>query len=371
MAEENPFTPGFGEIPVHLAGRGDIIRACIRAFQSERRRPELTTLISGARGTGKTALLSYLAEQAEDNGWIAVGTTALPGLLDDIEVQLKRRAAHLIAPGGPSVREIGIPDIISIELGETQDAPNNWRSRIEDVLDQLTAQNIGVLFTIDEIDPTLDEMIQLAAIYQHFVRENRKVSLLMAGLPHNVSSLLADKTVSFLRRSARETLTCIPDYEIANALARTAQDSNREIDEEALAIATEAIGGFPYMLQLVGYHAWDQRPESTILDAADFKKGAVIAQEEMTYRVLDSTLQELSPGDIKFAVAMLEDDKDSTIANIASRLGWSSSQVAQYRKRLIEAGVIGQRTRGVVGFDLPFFRQYLQSLVDEGVIDQH
>lgn len=44
-----------------------------------------------------------------------------------------------------------------------------------------------MLFTVDEVDPTLDEMVQLAAFYQHFVREGRKVALLMAGLPHNIS----------------------------------------------------------------------------------------------------------------------------------------------------------------------------------------
>ena len=60
-----------------------------------------------------------------------------------------------------------------------------------------------MLFTVDEVDPTLDEMVQLAAFYQHFVREGRKVALLMAGLPHNISSLLNNKTVSFLRRSNR------------------------------------------------------------------------------------------------------------------------------------------------------------------------
>ena len=51
-----------------------------------------------------------------------------------------------------------------------------------------------MLFTVDEVDPTLDEMVQLAAFYQHFVREGRKVALLMAGLPHNISSLLNNKT---------------------------------------------------------------------------------------------------------------------------------------------------------------------------------
>lgn len=67
-----------------------------------------------------------------------------------------------------------------------------------------------MLFTVDEVDPTLDEMVQLAAFYQHFVREGRKVALLMAGLPHNISSLLNNKTVSFLRRSNRRALEPFP-----------------------------------------------------------------------------------------------------------------------------------------------------------------
>ena len=55
---ENPFTPSFGEVPAHLAGRQQIIRDLDRAFLSQRRRPELTSIFSGARGTGKTALMS-------------------------------------------------------------------------------------------------------------------------------------------------------------------------------------------------------------------------------------------------------------------------------------------------------------------------
>ena len=74
---ENPFTPSFGEIPAHLAGRKQLIADIERALNSPRRRPELTTLLSGARGTGKTTLLSLLSNKAEELGWIAVGVTAI------------------------------------------------------------------------------------------------------------------------------------------------------------------------------------------------------------------------------------------------------------------------------------------------------
>lgn len=365
--EENPFTPSFGEVPVYLAGRREIIESCARAFQSERRRPELTTLFSGARGTGKTALLSYLSELAEQSGWISANTTALPGMLDDIEIQLHRNASHLVSPrNNLSISSVGIPDVFSLSLSEKEAPHSNWRSRIDDILDQLSPHNIGVLITVDEVDPTLDEMVQLAAFYQHFVRDGRKVALLMAGLPHNISVLLSDKTVSFLRRANRMTLNRISDGEVSAALVRTAQSGNRNIDAAALSAATAAIGGFPFMLQLVGYYAWDESPEASVLDSADFARGITIAQQEMTYRILDATFAELSPGDLRFAAAMLEDEGDSRIADLSQRLGRSSSVVAQYRKRLIDAGIIGKRSRGVVGFDLPYFRDYLQEKIDDG-----
>jgi len=90
---ENPFTPGFGEIPAHLAGRKPMIADLTRAFRSERRKPELTAIISGARGTGKTTLLTLLANKAEEQGWIAASATALPGMLDDIEIRTRKQAA--------------------------------------------------------------------------------------------------------------------------------------------------------------------------------------------------------------------------------------------------------------------------------------
>lgn len=64
MAPENPFTPAFGEVPLYMAGRKVLLDSFVRAFGRQERAPELTTLVSGARGTGKTALLTRIAEEA-------------------------------------------------------------------------------------------------------------------------------------------------------------------------------------------------------------------------------------------------------------------------------------------------------------------
>ena len=73
-----------------------------------------------------------------------------------------------------------------------------------------------------------------------------------------------------------------------------------------------------------------------------------------------STLRDLSAKDIDFLQAMLEDEGGSRMADVARRMGVSSSYASQYRLRLIDQGVIGERGRGRVWFDIPGFDSYLR-----------
>ncbi len=360
MHYENPFTPSFGEIPAHMAGRRQIVADFERAYKSASRRPELMSIFSGARGVGKTALLSLLSNKAQANGWIAVSTTALPGMLDDIEIGLRRSAAHLLSDA-PKKRLTGVEvaAVGSLSFENSEPAKTNWRYRMTDMLDKLKNTETGLVVTIDEIDPSLDELVELAAVFQHFVLEGYKVSLLMAGLPHNVSTLLNNKTVSFLRRAQHYKLGRIADHDVKEALWRTVVENGREIDGEALDLAVRGIEGFPFLMQLIGYRSWDISDESKAISANDVTLGTELAKAELEDRIFDATYRELSQGDVRFLMAMLEDEKDSKVSDLAERLDRSPAQVSQYRRRLIDAGVIGERTRGVVGFDLPYFKEFL------------
>lgn len=357
---ENPFTPSFGEVPTHFAGCGEIISSITRAYASERRRPELTSLFSGARGTGKTALLSLLSAKAEGMGWISVNTTARPGMLDDLEIGIHKRAEHLLVKDkSRSISGVEIAHIGGVTFEESGVVLSNWRSRVGDMLDQLAATETGLLIAVDEIDPSLEEMVELAVVYQHFVREGRKVALHMAGLPNNVSALLADKTVSFLRRAQTFRLGRIPDYEVEDALVKTIDEAGRHVDEKGVKLAVSSIGGFPFLLQLAGFRSWDAAEERDEIGFEDFARGVELARQEMDDRILESIYRELSDEEIRFLKEMLVDEGDTRISDMVERLGRSSAQVAQYRKRLMDAGIIGARRRGVIGFDLPYFKEFL------------
>lgn len=61
-----------------------------------------------------------------------------------------------------------------------------------------------------------------------------------------------------------------------------------------------------------------------------------------------------------FLTAMAVDPGPSRMADIADRLGVSSTYASQYRLRLLAAEVIASAGHGLVRFELPYLRDYLQ-----------
>lgn len=357
--EDNPFTPSFGEVPLVMAGRSRQLAEFNKAFSSQSRRPSLTSILSGARGTGKTALLTLVEESARERGWITVDAISLPGLLEDVFEQAKDRSRHLLGDTG-SIRltSVGVGPV-NVGVSREPQAQGNWRSRMNGLLNELEGRNTGLLITVDEITPDLDELIQLVSIYQLFVREGRKVSLVMAGLPHNTSLLLRDKSVSFLRRAWQVNLGRIPDFEIEKALRDTFAHSKKRVSEQVLEEAVHVTEGLPFMMQLVGFRMWEEGQEDGLIADECAREGIRLAKEEMKSRVLLASYQDLSAMDRRFLHAMAEDPVDSSVSDVAKRLGKTTSYAIQYKNRLPEQGLIGPSGNGRIRFELPVMREFL------------
>lgn len=366
---QNPFTPLFGRIPAYLAGREYLENEILDALDNDPGDPSQTSLFVGARGTGKTAMLGYLALKAQERSWIAISTTATPGMLEDILQQAARNTEHLLEQNskkkvtGVSVNLAGFGAQVAWDT-QSKTAPN-WRTRITNLLDQLEEQNLGLLITVDEVDPKLDEMIQLITVYQHLVVEERKVALLMAGLPHKVSGLISSNSASFLRRASRKEMGNIPDYEVEQAFRITAEIGGKEFASDALATAVSHAMGFPYMMQLIGYRSWASAGNAKTIKQENVEQGIALATADMRERVLRSTLNELSDKDLAFCRAMLQDENGSIPADIAKRLNTSSSSVSTYKRRLLDSGIIQMVNRTRFDFALPLLREYLPEYLED------
>lgn len=361
MEPTNPFTPIFGRIPPIMAGRELLLQDIETAFEGEAADPNLCSIFVGARGTGKTALLTYLAREASARGWISVSVSAVDGMLEDIVERAREAASEFIEPeGGPRLTSLSIGQLLGAEWEYADPASGNWRTRMTDLIRKLNEQGVGLLITVDEVKASSAEMVQLASVYQHFVREERKVSLLMAGLPKQVSTLVSDESVSFLRRAKIHRLKRIPDADVAAAMRRTIEESGKSIEEKALAKVTAATEGFPYMMQLTGFRLWNQAKNQRAITPEHVDVAIALAVSDFEESVLAATYLELSKGDVAFLEAMLQDEKASAISDIAHRLGKSPSHARTYKARLLEQGIIAEAGRGYVAFDLPYFREYLE-----------
>lgn len=361
----NPFTPNFGQVPVVLAGRDQLIDEISQAFDNAPGDPSLTSILIGARGTGKTALLSLLAGEAQARGWIVVNSPCIEGMLENIVQGAARAAAHLIgseSDARPTALTLG--QVIGVEREHDKPAEPTWYIRMCDLLDKLKERDIGLLITVDEVRPSLPEMVELASYYQLFVRDEHKVALLMAGLPSQVSALVNNDILTFLRRASQYHLGRIDAEDARMVFQETAEQYEKSFSAPALELASEAADGFPFMMQLVGYRSWQAAGDSAIIGEDAVTQAIPRASADMKARVLRSTLDELSDGDLAFLEAMLEDEKVSQCSDIAKRMGKTDSYASQYRSRLIERGIIGARGRGRVGFELPMLREYLPEYLE-------
>jgi len=227
------------------------------------------------------------------------------------------------------------------------------------IIHGLRQKGIGLLITVDELDPKTGEMAALTSVFQHFVRERLDVALLMAGLPSKVSDLLRDDSISFLRRAFRHKLDPVGKEEVGFALRKTIEEAGRSIEGLALDAAVAGTKGFPFMIQLVGYHTWRQNPDIRMVGGDDVEKGLALAQSDLERMIYDVTYRDLSDRDISFLTAMLDDGGHSLIADVAARMGVTPGYAGVYRRRLIEQGIISGAGHGKVAFEMPMWREYL------------
>jgi hypothetical protein len=255
---------------------------------------------------------------------------------------------------------ISLPDGGGLTFSERPTAVMQWREQLGKLLDVLEDHGTGLLITIDEVHAAgREELRDLAAHFQHLIRDDRDVALAMAGLPSAVSELLNDDVLTFLRRANRVELHDVDLDDVREALRITIESQGRRITDSALSKATQATGGYPFMIQLVGYHVW-RKSDGGVVDDDAVAAGVPVARRRLGSLVHATALADLSDVDRTYLVAMAQDDGESSTAAVASRLRVTATYAGVYRARLIDAGMIEPTRRGYVDFALPFLREYLR-----------
>ncbi|MDR1042997.1 MAG: hypothetical protein LBL54_03745 [Clostridiales Family XIII bacterium] len=312
---------------------------------------------------GKTALLLELAERCKAENFIPVRVAANDRMLDEIIEGIQLAGARFVDGKPKSVQSVSIGGFgFSVGLTFTEDVNNNYgfRTKLTLLCEALSKRNKGILFLVDEVQASTSEMREFATTYQHLVGDAMNVAFAMAGLPGAVSSVLNDDILTFLNRAHKVHLGPLPLNEISSYFFRIFSDMNIDADARLLDSLATSTKGYPYMLQLIGYHLMGLIDSSggftqTVIDLA-----VTNAKRMLIDNVYTPCLKPLSNEDYRFLKAMAVDEEVSEVADLKTRLKSSASHIQTYKQRLIEAGIIDSPGRGIVEFTIPYIGEYLR-----------
>lgn len=366
----NPFKPTAGGEPPLLIGRERVVRDFDKGLDNGVGAPGRIMLITGARGTGKTVMLTVLGDKARAHKWDVIEETASDGLCERLVSELCSKDSLIDKlTFAPSITIAGA----SVSLGEAELSPKRMpetlRKAMSARLDALEKRDAGLMISIDETQAaSRADLIAIATAIQHQIREKRNVSIVFAGLPQMISDLFDDEVITFLRRARTNVLANVPIDEVKESFAQTFEDSGMSLDTSLVEKAAVATAGYPYMIQLVGYYIWDAADarESTVISKEDVDEGIREARVDLDNAVCVPELHGLSKNDRAYLEAMAVSDGPSGTSEVAKRMGRSAKYAATYRKRLLDAYVIQQTDRGEVDFAVPFLREYLRGHMQKG-----
>ena len=352
----NPFSPTFGSTPPLLAGRDDVLARFAEAVDTGPTHPDYTMLVTGDLGTGKTALLNALEAAAAARGWMVISAAASS---ESVSTRLATEARRCIdrLSGGRRRATVSSVTMMGVGFALKQPSPgiadSSLLSTLEEVGELLAESGTGLLVTVDEFhDVERDDVRDVAGAIQIVTRRRqRPLAFAAAALPLIEHTHLDDPNMTFLQRCARARLGPLDTIDTQRALLQPITDSGSAINHDALAEAVAATLGYPYMIQLVGFHAWRVRedPDEPI-SVEHVRAGAVEADHAMIDQIARPIWNRLSLMDRRFLAAMLPDDPDSSVADIAERIERSRQYARTYRRRLIAAGAISPTTKSRVRF---------------------
>ncbi len=232
-----------------------------------------------------------------------------------------------------------------------------------DVLGETARElGVGVLILVDELQQATSAELQALNTAVHRLGQAESPQPVMfvgAGLP-SLPSLLADAT-SYAERLYEYRPIGLLSPEAARA-ALLVPTRNQQIswDDAALDDALAAAGGYPYFLQAVGKHVWDNAAGDHIT-ADDVAVGLSAARREVDDGLYRSRWERATPAqrELLQAIALLSNDEPVSIRDVARSMNRRVSDLSVSRNETLKKGLVYAPERGLLAFTVPGMAEFV------------
>ena len=291
MRKHNPFTPGFGEEPPHLAGReieqNTLTETLHRMIDRGKGR---SIVMYGPRGTGKTVLLNWLEDECNKEGVVPIKATPSRKLrsVEDLPELLlpenKLRPGKVVAGVGPVKAEWGMGSLASMTKLESS------------LIDE--CRSTPRVLLLDEAHNLKSNTCQDLLTLAQEVAEKAPFLLVLAGTP-GLRPFLMSVGATFVERSQKLGIGRLNEQAAAKAISVPLQQDGISIEKDALSSVVVDAQRYPYFLQLWGRALWDAAAERDAdrLTNVDVEQAMpkIVAHREDFYKSRYNLLREDEP----------------------------------------------------------------------------
>ena len=385
----NPFRPGAGHTPPHLAGRKKEQEEFVKLLDQEVIMENL--VLTGLRGVGKTVLLDKLKPVAMQNNWLWVGddlseTTSLTEqniairMITDLSavtstITLDRQQAKAIGFAKPREvdRKLNFDAMSAIHSG----TPGLSSDKIKAVLEiawkviEPTGVN-GVVFAYDEAQNMTDHAAKneyplslMLDVFQSIQKKGIPFMLLFTGLPTLFPKLVEART--FAERMFHVLfLDRLNDDESREAIVKPVANLPTKMSEDSVDLVIQESGGYPYFLQFMCREVYDvfliKIEEDVTVSIGDLKRkldtdffAGRWAKASDRQRELLEVVSLLPNCDTEFTIQEVCD-----LAKKEIEKPFSNSQINQMFSKLSDCGLVYKNRHGKYSFAVPLLGEFIQ-----------
>lgn len=342
MPEKNPFTLSFSRKPVEYIERIDLTEKILSTFTEDPVTDQLF-VITGIRGSGKTVLMSTIANKLEkEKDWYVERCISTRDIIRDLAADLYGRMFEKTEISA----SVGIPGIGTVNIGGKAHEKTDV-TRIREALRAIDEKHKKLLIIIDELANT-PQMQEFSSVFQSLVGENLPVYFLGTATPENMDALKNVRFLTFLYRAPRIEMVPLDMASIAYRYKEVFDIS----DEESRRMAKLTMG-YSFAFQVLGYVYWNSRPV-TGLSALMPEYDRILAAN--SYAKIWTEMSEKQRGLCR-AMAGCSSHK---VHDIRAAAGMDSNSFNGFQNRLLHQGVLLKTGRGTVTFALPRFAEFIR-----------
>ncbi|GAB2696353.1 ATP-binding protein [Thalassiella azotivora] len=390
----NPYTPNAGAQPPAVLGRDVQLRTFdLLLRRMNVGRTEQSMIITGLRGVGKTVLLGRFRRKALELNWVVVEREASKHNDEQFRRQMVSAIRTSLFEMSPKARwgdrmqraaavlksfSVSVDPTGTLTGGIDVDAAQGFADQHDlqaDLTDLLVAvgeaakdANRGLVLLFDEVQfLSATQLEALIAALHKTVQRELPITMVGAGLPQ-IAELAGDAKSYSERLFKFPRIGNLDEEDARAALVEPARAEDADYSDEALDLAIEVTGGYPYFLQELGYAVWDVADGPTIT-----REDIVLALptyetklDESFFRVRLDRATEMERIYLR-AMAELGPEPQKA-QDVAAVIGRKSTQMGPTRAQLINMGLLYTPEHGYAAFTVPHFDKFMLRAMPELVM---